>query len=381
VAAFAANVLAPQLPEGDEPIVPTGALVMEMAGLGLWARAVPGAYGGQVPWPHALDLVLDAQGCGEAGAVVGLLAGQPCLAIQALLHVGTETQRQQWLPGLAAGQTLPALAAREWDGGEDPAGWTTVAREQDGAWVLDGDKAAVCFAGPAQALLIAAKLGHAQGELGWFIVPKPPMTGPVWQWGAPGGGQIEARLCPGPAPGGMVRHDLLLRGLRLPAEARLGGAAEPGQGAAAYLAGWTQARLQTAGVALGVLQAAYDAVWRAAVGRIVAGRQGLDSPVIRHHLAGLAWRLQAARQLTYRTARLAARSPGTAALAQAVATRACEHHARVVGQFLSEPSRGDAGLWRAWRQLTAMPVLAGSADVLALSVIGPSLLPLASSAA
>jgi alkylation response protein AidB-like acyl-CoA dehydrogenase len=140
------------------------------------------------------------------------------------------------------------------------------------------------------------------------------------------------------------------------------------------MAGWSLCRLQTAGVALGVLQQAYDAVWRGTVGRTVAGRQGLDSPVIRHHLAGLAWRIQAARQLTYRTARLPQRNAGSSALAQFVASRACGFAGRMIGELLAEPSHADASLWRSWRQTTALPILAGSDDILALSIIGPQLL-------
>jgi (2S)-methylsuccinyl-CoA dehydrogenase len=366
LAAFATNVLAPQLPDSDDPVVPTGALLLEMAGQGAWQRVVPAAYGGQSVWPQPLDLVIDAQGFAEAGVVVGLLAGHPVMAVQALLHAGTEAQRQQWLPGLASGEALGTVAIREPGSGEDPAGWTLVARQQDGFWVLDGLKQAVWFAGPAHWVAVAARLGHAQGDIGWFIVPKSPLSGPVWTWEAPDGGQIEARLTAGPAPGGMVRHDLQWRGVCLPAAARLGAEQAPGQGAAAYMAGWELARLQSAGVALGILQAGYEAIWRATVSRTIAGRQGLDSPVIRHYLAGLAWRIQAARQLTYRTARLPQHHAGACALAQVVAGRACGHAVRLISELLGEPGPADAALWRAWRQLTALPVLTGSPDILAL---------------
>jgi alkylation response protein AidB-like acyl-CoA dehydrogenase len=374
--AFAANVLQPQLPESDDPVLPTGALVLEMAGQQAWQRSVPAAYGGQ-PVP-LLDQILDAQGFAEAGPVIGALAGHPVMAIQALLQAGTESQRQAWLPGLVTGEALATVAAREAQSGDDPAGWTTTARQHDDGWILDGSKPAVWFAGPAHWLAIAARLGQGQGqgEVAWFIVPKPQLAGPVWQWEAPEGGRIDARLSAGPAPGGMVRHDLHVRGLRLPAGARLGDGTSPDQGTIAYLVGWAHARLQMAGIALGLLQTAYEAVWRGTVSRCVAGRQGLDSALIRQYLAGLAWRIQAARQLTYRTARLAAPTAGAAALAQFAAARTCEHAVRLISQLLAEPGPADAGLWRSWRHLTALPVLAGSEDVLALGVIGPHLLRL-----
>ncbi|MBC7545785.1 MAG: hypothetical protein H7338_23890, partial [Candidatus Sericytochromatia bacterium] len=77
VSAYAAGVLAPQVPDGEEPLLVTGSLLAELAGQGCWDRVIPHAYGGSVSWPDPMTTVVDGQALSEAGLAVGALAGHP----------------------------------------------------------------------------------------------------------------------------------------------------------------------------------------------------------------------------------------------------------------------------------------------------------------
>ncbi len=375
LSAYAASVLAPQVPDGDEPLLVTGSVMLELADQGCWRRVIPEAYGGAVAWPDPLTTVIDGQALSEAGLAVGALAGHPVLLLQALLHGGTEAQRKRWLPGIARGETLASVAYREVGAGEDPALWACVAQRTETGWVLSGAKQAVWFAGQATLLAVAARIADQAGGIGWFLVDKPESTERQWSWDCPLGGRLTGEVTGGPAPGGVRRDTVHCDRLQLSAEALIGETPTAAHGTAVYMTGWAVERLHLTAMAVGALQSAYESSWRATVGRLMAGRQGLDSPVIRQHLASMAVRLQAARQFAYRAAKLLARggSPTAAALSQWYAINQCETASRLLQVWLSEPGRTDVSLWRAWRQVSAVPLLAGSNEVLALG-IAPDLL-------
>ncbi|MBC7543272.1 MAG: acyl-CoA dehydrogenase [Candidatus Sericytochromatia bacterium] len=320
--------------------------------------------------------MVDGQARSEAGLPVGALAGHPVLLLQALLHGGTDAQRKRWLPGIARGESLAAVAYRETGAGEEPGNWSCIAQRTDTGWVLSGAKQGVWFAGQATLLAVAARITDAPGGLGWFVIEKPALAEACWAWDSPHGGRITGEITGGPAPGGVRRDSIRCDRLHLPADALIGETHTPAHGIAVYMTGWSLERLHLSAMAIGAMQGAYERSWRATVGRMLGGRQGLDSPVIRQHLATMAVRLHASRQLAYRTARLLARGgPATAAaLSLWYAVHQCESTSKLMRTWLSEPGSGDAALWRAWRQVSALPLLAGSNDVLALSSIAPDLL-------
>jgi alkylation response protein AidB-like acyl-CoA dehydrogenase len=94
-----------------------------------------------------------------------------------IAQFGTEAQRQAWLPGVASGQTILTAAMAELvgevilPGGTNPV--TTATEQADGSWVLSGTKACVPAALVADAILVPASLGAANGSsagVGVFIV-------------------------------------------------------------------------------------------------------------------------------------------------------------------------------------------------------------------
>ena len=105
----------------------------------------------------ALGMSLTGYGCAGASAVQyglacleleaadsgirSLVSVQGSLAMYAIWRFGSEEQKQQWLPGMAAGEIIGCFGLTEPDIGSDPAAMRTYAkRDGGGDWVLNGRK-------------------------------------------------------------------------------------------------------------------------------------------------------------------------------------------------------------------------------------------------
>jgi glutaryl-CoA dehydrogenase (non-decarboxylating) len=123
-----------------------------------------GYLGSNVPADHG--------GLGRDNLTYGLLTeeiGRGCSSVRSLLTVhdmvahaigrwGSPGQRERYLPALARGEILGALALSEPNAGSDAKGVETVARDDGDAWVLDGRKKWTTFGQIAGLFLVLAKL-------------------------------------------------------------------------------------------------------------------------------------------------------------------------------------------------------------------------------
>jgi glutaryl-CoA dehydrogenase len=134
---------------------------------------------------------------------------QGSLAMTAIHRYGSEEQKQQWLPGMAAGTTIGSFGLTEPTAGSDPASMTTFARRDGADWVLDGSKRWIGLASIAQVCVIWAQTDD--GVRG-FLVPtdSPGFTA------TPITGKLSMRAS--------IQCDIELQGVRLPADAVLPGA-------------------------------------------------------------------------------------------------------------------------------------------------------------
>lgn len=69
-----------------------------------------------------------------------LVSVQGSLAMFAIWRWGSEEQKQQWLPGMAAGDLVGCFGLTEPDAGSDPASMKTRARRDGSDWILNGNK-------------------------------------------------------------------------------------------------------------------------------------------------------------------------------------------------------------------------------------------------
>ncbi|MFJ5678747.1 acyl-CoA dehydrogenase family protein [Streptomyces sp. NPDC093097] len=104
----------------------------------------------------ALGMALTGYGCAGAShlqyglacleleaadsGIRSLVSVQGSLAMYAIWRFGSEDQKQQWLPRMAAGEVIGCFGLTEPDHGSDPAGMRTYAKREGTDWVLTGRK-------------------------------------------------------------------------------------------------------------------------------------------------------------------------------------------------------------------------------------------------
>lgn len=139
--------------------------------LGWLALTIPEAYDGLGLGPVDLVPLLE-----EMGRVLysGPFFSTVCYGVTALVRGGTEAQKKEHLPAIATGERLFTLALTEASGSIDPSDVTTVARKQDGGYVLEGTKRFVLDGHLADQLLVVARLEGTKGAEGLclFLVPR-----------------------------------------------------------------------------------------------------------------------------------------------------------------------------------------------------------------
>ncbi|WP_300014280.1 acyl-CoA dehydrogenase family protein [Pseudonocardia sp.] len=184
---------------------------------------------------------------------------QGSLSMYSVHRWGSEEQKQQWLPRLAAGEAIGCFGLTEPDFGSDPAGMRTTARRDGSDWVLDGTKMWITNGSIAD---VATVWARTEEGIRGFLVPA----------GTPG---FSARSIPHKLSlRASVTAELVLDGVRLPDTARLPLAT----GLGAPLSCLNEARF---GIVFGALGAARDclaatldhAVTRVQFDRPIAGFQ------------------------------------------------------------------------------------------------------------
>lgn len=141
-------------------------LVKEMGGLGLLGMHLSGyGCGGRSAVEYGIAAMeLEA---GDSG-IRTFVSVQGSLAMSAISKFGSEEQKQQWLPGMAAGELIGCFGLTEPTAGSDPANMLTRAERVGSGWVLNGAKRWIGLASIADVAIIWA--GTEDGIRG-FVVP------------------------------------------------------------------------------------------------------------------------------------------------------------------------------------------------------------------
>jgi glutaryl-CoA dehydrogenase len=100
--------------------------------------------------------------------VRSLVSVQGSLAMYAIWRYGSEEQKQEWLPQMAAGEAIGCFGLTEPDHGSDPGSMSTKARRDGDDWVLTGGKMWITNAPVADVAVVWA--GTPDGVRG-FVVP------------------------------------------------------------------------------------------------------------------------------------------------------------------------------------------------------------------
>src|SRR5687767_4879993 len=151
--------------ERHEAGEPPSALWEALAEKGFLGVNLPEEYGGGGLGMAALAAV--GEEIAAAGTSLLLIVVSPAIVGSILVKHGTEEQRRDWLPGIAAGTTRVAFAITEPDAGSNSHMLSTSAkRADDGTWRLRGTKTYISGVEDAQAILVIARQRMEDGNLG-----------------------------------------------------------------------------------------------------------------------------------------------------------------------------------------------------------------------
>lgn len=145
------------------------------AELGLQGLPVPGRYGGGDQDPSTIAYALQGLGYGCVDNGLAFAIGAHLWGtVLPLSTFGTEEQKAHWLPGLASGSTIGALAVSEREAGSDAFHPRTTAERRGDGYVLNGHKVFVTNGPIADVLLVLATLdpGGDSRNLSVFLVER-----------------------------------------------------------------------------------------------------------------------------------------------------------------------------------------------------------------
>ncbi|WP_431803665.1 acyl-CoA dehydrogenase family protein [Microbacterium sp. bgisy203] len=95
-----------------------------------------------------------------AGSLAGAFGIQDDLAIPYIVHMGTQAQKEKWLPRMATGEVLGALAMTEPGAGSDLRGIKTTAKKVDGGYIVNGAKTFISSGKTADIVVTFVKTGE-----------------------------------------------------------------------------------------------------------------------------------------------------------------------------------------------------------------------------
>lgn len=340
VGRFLARRLPPaEVRRRDRERVPPYDLLPELGALGVLGLPFPKVHGGlEEPWT-TLALVQERM-AGHAYFAGSIVSRVVAFGGMTLLGYGSDAQKRAWLPELAAGRALFALALSEPQAGSDAAAIRTRAERVAGGWRITGRKSWISDAAGASHLVVVAR-SHAGSEgpagLSVYLVPRA----------APGIAMTEL-----PKVGNhcMPSFDIGLDGVEVADDALLG---EEGRGFAHVLSTLHYSRASMAATATGCAQAAVDIALAHAKERQQFGRPIGANQAIRHRLADMQMRVDQARLVVRHLAWLVAEGRPCrreAAQAKVIATEALQYVTHHGMQILASAGyAAESDMQRLWR--------------------------------
>lgn len=225
-------------------------LVPQMAELGMFGANLKG-YGCAGMNNVAYGLLMQELERGDSG-LRSFASVQGALCMYPIHAYGTEAQKERWLPGMAAGETIGCFGLTEPDHGSFVSGMTTRAERKGEGWVLNGVKRWITNGSVAQLAVV------------WAIT-EDGVRGFLVETDRPG---FEARDIKGKfSLRASVTSELFLENVEVPEENRMPGA----KGLGGPLGCLTQARYGISWGVVGAAMACFDEAVQYARDRIVQG--------------------------------------------------------------------------------------------------------------
>jgi len=285
---FAAEKVLPRAAEIDEQAKIPRELIAEMGALGFMGAYVPERYGGA--GLDVLSYMLIVEEINRACASTGVaLCSHVSLAVDPILHHGSDEQKARYLPALASGERIGCFALSEPASGSDAAAMRTGATRQGDSWILNGTKNFITNGSIADVAIVFAQTDPTERHKGIaaFIVETKTPGFSV--------GKLEKKL----GIRGSDTAQLVFQDCRVPAANLLG---EVGEGLRIALSTLDGGRISIAAQAVGIARACLEDSLAYAKQREAFGKRIADFQAIQWMLADMATEIDAARLLTWRAA-------------------------------------------------------------------------------
>jgi alkylation response protein AidB-like acyl-CoA dehydrogenase len=347
--AFAEKEVGPRAAEIDRTDEFPRDLYRRLADLGLLGMTLPATYGGAGVDTLTWTLCQEEIARGSASVAHGQLL---CTILsELLLEHGSEGQRRRWLPAMARGEAICAIAQTEPGGGSDVAGLQTTARRRSDDWVLNGTKRFITAATVCDLAVVVATTDPSLGREGIALFLVEP--------GTPGfrrGGKDHVMGLHGVGTGELVFEDC---------RATLLGSERGGFKRA--MESLNIGRIGIAAQALGVAQAALDAALTYAKSRVAFGRPIAELQAIQFMLADMSAQVEGVRLLVRRAAFLRDRGRPIARAAAEAKLMAAETAVRVTHDALqihgASGYDSDFPIERLYRDARVYPIFEGTSQI------------------
>ncbi len=284
---FVAREVRPHAHEVDEEARFNWEAVRKMGPLGLLGLEVPMEYGGAEVDAISAAIAIEelGWGCGSTALAISAHNG---LALGPIVNYGSETQKEKWLPKLAAGEgQLACLALTEPGAGSDLQGGVRTKAVRDGdEWVINGSKMWMTNASISDLMVVLCRTDSAGGSRSLSMILVPSDTPGITI------GPAEKKM----GLKGSPTHAVTFDNVRVPAENLLG---EEGRGLQQTLATLDNGRIGIGALALGLAQAAYEEAVRYAKEREAFGKPIANFQAIQWMIADAATEIEAARLMVY----------------------------------------------------------------------------------
>ena len=262
-------------------------LFRRMGELGFLGVDFPAEYGGGgADFWMSVVLAEELARCRSGGVAFSVIVHTD-MSSPWLARLGTEDQKTRYLPGVISGETVCALAITEPDAGSDMAALETRAVRRGDGWALTGAKTFITNGAYGDLYFVAARTrddGRVHQRLSQFLVERDSP------------GLVVSRKL---QKTGMLASDtaeLVLEDVEVPARNLIG---EEGRGFYQLAAGLQRERLMASVLSVAAASQAVEDTEAYLRGRQAFGSALSQFQALRHKMADLATRVEAARRLTY----------------------------------------------------------------------------------
>ena len=287
---FAQNELMPGIVERDNEARFPADQVKRMGELGFMGMMVSPNYGGGGMDTVSYVLAMEEISKVDASASV-IMSVNNSLVCYGLEAYGTEEQKQTYLTRLASGETIGAFCLSEPEAGSDATSQATTAEDKGDYYLVNGTKNWITNGNSSDICLVIAQTDREKKHRGinCLIIEKETPGFVV--------GKKEDKM----GIRASDTHSLLFTDVRVPKANRIG---DDGFGFKFAMSTLNGGRIGIAAQALGIAAGAYELALKYSQERRAFGKQIFEHQAIQFKLAEMATKIEAARLLVYKAARL-----------------------------------------------------------------------------